>query len=309
MNLRGLLHLFVVYIVWGSTYLAIRVAVREGAGFPPFMMAATRVLAASGILLLWGVMTRGRFRLSRKEISFLAISAILLWVGGNGMVAWAERKVDSGYAALLVGSMPIWVAIMEAIIDRQRPSLRLVGALLVGLSGVAVLNGPVIAQRSIGDLFGALALIFAALSWGLGSLVQRRRPVSIGPEISSGYQQAIGCVGLLVVSLLVDEPGPSPTPQAWTAWGYLVLFGSVFAFTSFVKALRLLPTNIVMTYAYVNPVIAVFLGRIILHEPVTWWTISGTTLVVLGVMGVFHEKRRENASKKAKPRIDDQDVE
>jgi drug/metabolite transporter (DMT)-like permease len=279
MSPRGLFHLFVVYVVWGSTYLAIRVAVREGAGFPPFTMAATRVLVGSGILLLWGLSTRARFRLNRREALTLATSAILLWVGGNGLVAWAEQTVDSGYAALLVGAMPIWVAMMEAIVDRRRPSLRLVGALLVGLLGVAVLNGPVIMEGSIGSLVGALALIFAAVSWGAGSILQRRRPVAVGPEVSSGYQQAFGAVGLLVVAILLGEPKPTPTPEAWTAWGYLVIFGSVFAFTSFVKALRLLPTNIVMTYAYVNPVIAVFLGWMILDEQVTLWTLCGTVLV------------------------------
>jgi drug/metabolite transporter (DMT)-like permease len=296
MSLRVLLHLFVVYVVWGSTYLAIRVAVREGAGFPPFTMAATRVLVGSAILLLWGLSARARFRLTRRETLTLATSAILLWVGGNGAVAWAEQTVDSGYAALLVGAMPIWVAIMEAIVDRRRPSLRLVGALLVGLLGVAVLNGPIIMEGSVGSLVGALALMFAGISWGAGSILQRRRPVTVKPEISSGYQQAFGAVGLAVVALIMSEPKPTPTPEAWTAWGYLVIFGSVFAFTSFVKALRLLPTNIVMTYAYVNPVIAVFLGWIILDEQVTLWTLCGSVLVVMGVMGVFHEKRREKSS-------------
>ncbi len=295
MSPRGLFHLCVVYLVWGSTYLAIRVAVREGAGFPPFTMAATRVLVGSAILLLWGLSTRTRLRLSRRDTITLATSAILLWVGGNGAVAWAEQTVDSGYAALLVGAMPIWVAIMESIVDRRRPSLRLIGALLVGLLGVAVLNGPVIMERSIGSLAGALAVMFAGISWGAGSILQRRRPVTVKPEISSGYQQVFGAVGLAIAALLMSEPKPTPTPEAWTAWGYLVIFGSVFAFTSFVKALRLLPTNIVMTYAYVNPVIAVFLGWMILDEQVTFWTLGGTVLVVMGVMGVFHEKRREKA--------------
>jgi drug/metabolite transporter (DMT)-like permease len=256
-------------------------------------MAAMRVVVASGILLFWGLSTRARFKLSRKQTLVLATSAILLWVGGNGVVAWAEKTVDSGYAALLVGAMPIWVAIMESIIDRRRPSLRLFGALLVGLSGVAVLNGPAIIGGSLVSLVGAVSLIFASISWGLGSLLQQRKPVPIGPEVSSGYQQAFGCAGLLFVAILLGEPKPTPTPEAWAAWGYLVIFGSVFAFTSFVKALRLLPTNIVMTYAYVNPVIAVFLGWLILGEPVTVWTASGTVLVVFGVMGVFYEKGRE----------------
>lgn len=293
MSLRGLFHLGVIYIVWGSTYLAIRVAVREGAGFPPFVMSGTRVLLASAILLLWGRAIRGRFKLTRRQLLILAASSILLWVGGNGMVGWAEQRVDSGYAALLVACMPIWVAMMEAIIDRRRPSFRLVGALIVGLSGIAVLNGPLLMQGDLVDLVAGAALVFAGISWGMGSLLQRRNPAPISLEVSSGYQQAMGGVGLLITALLVGEPAPTPIPQAWMAWGYLVLFGSVFAFTSFVKALNLLPTNIVMTYAYVNPVIAVFLGWIILGEEVTWWTLGGTVLVVVGVMGVFYEKRRE----------------
>lgn len=292
MSLRGLFHLGVIYIVWGSTYLAIRVAVREGSGFPPFTMAAMRVFAASLILFLWGRAIRGRFRLTRRQAMLVGTSAVLLWVGGNGMVGWAEQSVDSGYAALLVGCMPIWVAIMEAVIDRRRPSFRLFGALLVGLSGIAVLNGPMLVHGRLGDLIAGLALVFATISWGVGSILQRRHPVPIALEVSSGYQQAIGGAGLLLVAVLTREPAPEPVPEAWAAWGYLVLFGSVFAFTSFVKALRLLPTHIVMTYAYVNPVIAVFLGWLVLGERITAWTLGGAVLVVLGVMGVFHEKRR-----------------
>lgn len=299
MSLRGLFHLCVVYLVWGSTYLAIRVAVREGAGFPPFTMTATRVFVASVILLLWGLCTRARFRLTRKETAVLATSAMLLWVGGNGLVVWAEKTVESGHAALLVAVTPIWVAILEALIDRRAPSGRLVGALLIGLAGVGVLNGPLILEGSFGSIMGGVALMLAGMSWGIGSILQRRRPVFIGPEVSSGYQHVFGCLGLIAVALLTGEPRPTPTPEAWAAWGYLVIFGSVIAFTSFVRALRLLPTNIVMTYAYVNPVIAVFLGWIVLHERVTWWTIAGSVLVVLGVMGVFHEKRVDRAPARA----------
>jgi drug/metabolite transporter (DMT)-like permease len=293
MNLRGLFHLVVVYIVWGSTYLAIRIAVREGAGFPPFIMVTMRVIAASVILLAWGRIAKSRFRMTRKQWVLLSVSAVLLWVGGNGLVSWAEKQAHSGYAALLVSTLPLWTAMIEAIIDRKPPTVRLVGALLIGLGGVAVLNGPLLREGTIGDLFAAIALILAPLFWGIGSIIQRRNPVPVSLEVSSAYQQALGGIACLLVALMLREPAPTPTTAAWGAWGYLVLFGSVFAFTSFVKALHLLPTNIVMTYAYVNPVIAVFLGWIILAEPVTWWTISGTVLIVLGVMGVFHEKRRE----------------
>jgi drug/metabolite transporter (DMT)-like permease len=297
MSIQGILHLIVVYIVWGSTYLAIRVAVREDAGFPPFTMAATRVLAAAAILLLWGRLKGQRFRLSRRQLVTLATSALLLWVGGNGLVSWAEMRIDSGLAALLVGSMPIWTTIIEAIIDRRPPSWRLAVAMLVGFAGVGVLYWPLIQIGSWGDILAALTIVIAAISWGTGAIIQQRRPFGLGPQVSSGYQQAVGFLGLMFVALLMREPAPQPIPEAWAAWGYLIVFGSVLAFTSFVRALQLLPVNIVMTYAYVNPVIAVILGWIILGEEITVWTMAGTVLIVLGVMGVFHEKRRHRTRK------------
>jgi drug/metabolite transporter (DMT)-like permease len=290
MSLKGLFHLIVIYIVWGSTYLAIRIAVKEGAGFPPFTMAGTRVICAAAILLLWARLAGARIRITRKEATILIAAGVLLWLGGNGLVAWAEQRADSGYAALLVGTMPLSVAIMESLIDRRKPTFRLIGALLVGLAGLAVLNGPLLMEGAIEDLYAAIALISATIFWGYGSIMQRRNPVKVSSEVHSGYQQLFGGMALLIAALLAREPVPTPTPQAWGAWSYLILFGSVFAFTSFVRALRLLPTNIVMTYAYVNPVVAVFLGWLILREPVTWWTLGGTVLIVLGVAGVFHER-------------------
>jgi len=290
---RGIFHLVVVYIVWGSTYLAIRVAVREGAGFPPFTMASMRTLVACLILFSWARLARAKVRLQRRELLILIVVSILLWVGGNGLVTVAEKRAHSGYAALLVASMPLWVAFMEAGIDRRRPSLRLLGALLIGLGGVAVLNLPVIRAGERADVYAAILLLSAAVLWGLGSIIQRRNPVMISPEASSAYQQCFGGIALFIAARLGGEAAPAPIPQAWLAWAYLVIFGSVFAFTSFVKALRLLPTTVVMTYAYVNPVIAVLLGWLLLAEPVTPWTIAGSILIVLGVAGVFHEKARQ----------------
>lgn len=290
MNLRGVFHLCVIYVVWGSTYLAIRVAVRDGSGFPAFTMAAMRVVVGSLILFSWAGLARKSLRVGKRELAVLFVSGNLLWVGGNGLVTWAERRADSGYSALLIAALPLWVAIMESIIDRRVPTWRLVAALLIGLAGVGVLNGQVILEGSDQDLFAAIALIMAAISWGLGAIFQRRKALSLEPEVSSAYQQMFGGVGLYLAAVLTGEPTPSPIPEAWAAWGYLIVFSSVFAFTSFIKALRLLPTNIVMTYAYVNPIVAVILGRAILREPVTVWTIGGSVLIVLGVMGVFHER-------------------
>jgi drug/metabolite transporter (DMT)-like permease len=237
------------------------------------------------------VLAKQGLRVGKRELAVLFVSGVFLWVGGNGLVSWAEQRADSGYSALLIAALPLWVAIMESIIDRRPPTWRLLGALLIGLTGVGVLNGPVILAGSPRDLFAAFALIAAAILWGIGAIFQRRKALSLGPEVSSGYQQLFGGIGLFVTALIAGEPRPSPIPEAWAAWSYLIIFGSVFAFTSFVKALRLLPTNIVMTYAYVNPVVAVILGWVILNEPITRWTVGGSVLIILGVMGVFHERR------------------
>ena len=304
MNARGLLHLLVVYIVWGSTYLAIRVAVRDGSGFPPFSMAATRVVTASMILVSWSALTRKSLKVGRRELGVLLTSGVLLWLGGNGLVSWAERSADSGYSALIIAALPLWVAIMESVVDRRPPTLRLIVALLVGFAGVGVLNGPVILAGSHQDILAAVALVAAAISWGVGTIFQKRKALTLQPEVSSAYQQVFGGIGLFLTALIIGEPRPSPVPEAWMAWGYLVVFGSVIAFTSFIKALRLLPTSIVMTYAYVNPVVAVFLGWLVLGEAINVWTIGGSVLIVLGVMGVFHERRvgagpRSDVSNKA----------
>ncbi|MBL7162951.1 MAG: EamA family transporter [Anaerolineales bacterium] len=287
----GLLNLFVVYFVWGSTYLAIRVAVREGSGFPPFALGAMRVLPAAAILIALGALARKRVRLTRRELVTLIFSGLLLWLGGNGMVNWSEQRADSSIAALMIAATPIWVAITEAILDRRLPSLRFAGALMIGFSGIAVLSWPVLRSGVRADILAIIGLLIAGFSWGLGTILQSRRPVGVQSVVSAGYQQLFGGIGFVLIFLLSSEPVPNPIPEAWWAWGYLVVFGSLFSFTAYVRAVELLPTSIVMTYPYVNPVIAVFLGWIILNEPITMWTIAGAVLVLLGVAGIFQERR------------------
>ncbi len=290
LNRTGLLNLLVVYIVWGSTYLAIRVAVREGAGFPPFTMALMRVAVASAILLTWARFKGHRLKLTRKEFLLLFGSGILLWVGGNGLVTWAEMRTASGLAALLVGAMPIYGEAITSIVDRRPPQPRMVGSILLGFSGVGVLSWPVVRHGSTGDILAVIALLLAPLFWSIGSLWFQRRKPDLSIMAISGYQQLLGGVGFAVVALVRQEPLPTPTGEAWLAWGYLVIFGSVIAFTSYMITLRSLPYQVVMTYAYVNPVIAVFLGWLILGEDVTWWTITGAGFVIAGVAGIFNNR-------------------
>ena len=290
LNRTGLLHLLVVYIVWGSTYLAIRVAVREGAGFPPFTMALMRVMVAAAILLGWARLRRERIRLSRREFVLLAGSGLLLWVGGNGLVTWAEMRAASGMAALLVAAMPIWAEIIAIVVDHRLPSWRMAASILLGFAGVGVLSWPVLRQGTTADIMSVIALLLAPLFWAIGSIWYQRRKPELSDLAVSGWQQLFGGIGFLVLVLWRQEPLPAPSGAAWLAWGYLVLFGSVLAFTSYLATLRLLPYQVVVTYAYVNPVIAVFLGWLILAEEVTAWTLTGAVLVVAGVAGIFNNR-------------------
>lgn len=286
----GMFCLVVVWIVWGSTYLGIRVAVREGSGFPPFAMAALRALVGGAILLLIGVLLKQRVKPGRRELCLLAASALLLWNGGNGLVTWSEHRVHSGYAALCVGSTPIFSAIVEAIWTRRRPSAMLLLSLLTGFAGLAVLTAPVLRMGIRADFLATFAIVIATLSWCLGSSLQQRHPVSLHPVVIAGWQQILALAGYALMSRATSEPLPHPTPHAWLAWAYLTGVGSLFGFTAYVVALKHLSLPVVMTYAYVNPLIAVALGWFFLSEPVTLWTAGGTALILAGVAGVFHDK-------------------
>jgi drug/metabolite transporter (DMT)-like permease len=289
----GLINLFIVYFVWGSTYLAIRIGIRSGSGFQPFWFGGLRVLVAGAILLLFAVIRGKDIRPNKMDLKVLIASGFLLWIGGNGLVVLAEQRIDSGIAALIVASTPIWVALFESILDKRVPSLLLIGSLVVGFGGILVLSLPLIISGVRADILSILAVLLASFSWSSGLVLQTRQPVSLSRGVSSAYQQLFGGVFFVLIALLVREPLPTPTTEAWLAWGYLVLFGSILAFTAFVSALQLLPTSLVTTYAYVNPVIAVLLGWLILREPVTPWTIFGGLFVLVGVTGIFRVNNKK----------------
>src|SRR5512143_3183458 len=185
-RLRGLAHLFVVYVVWSSTYLAIRLAVRPGAGFPPFTLGALRCLCAAPLLLGWAALRGVRVRPTRAELATLALSGTLLWMLGNGLVVFAEQRAESAVAALIVSSTPIWVALLESAADRRWPGPGLSLALLVGFSGAALLSFPALRDGVSADATSIAVLLVGALSWGGGSLYQRRRQLGLDPVVSSG---------------------------------------------------------------------------------------------------------------------------
>jgi drug/metabolite transporter (DMT)-like permease len=291
-NWEGMLNLFVVYIVWGSTYLGIRIAVREGSGFPPFLMAAGRTLIGGLILLGWAKVKGERIKLVRKDAFLLITTGAMLWIGGNGLVNWAEQRIPSALAALLLATTPLWVAALESIIERRVPSILLTGSLLLGFCGTGLLSYPVLSSGVKTDILSIVALVFASLSWGGGSLLQRHHGLHLSARVTAGYQQIFALPGFLLLSYLTGEPRPNPVSSSWMAFSYLVIFGSVLAIASFTRALQILPTKILFTYSYVNPMIALFLGWIILSEPITHWTLLGAALIISGVAGVFKESQK-----------------
>lgn len=295
----GLLHLLNVYTVWSTTYLAMRIGVSPDNGFPPFIFGSSRMLVAALILFIIARIQNYPLKATRKELVTLGMVGNLLWMGGNGMVLWAVQFANSGFASLIVASAPIWATAIELVVFKKKPSTLLLASLLVGLLGVAALSAPALSKFSAQsqDAIAVLVLLLAAVSWALGSVIQSRRPVRLAPPVMSGYHHLFACLGFLVASLLLAEPSPAPSASSWLAWLYLVLFGSVFAFTSYIFALKLLPINIAMTYAYVNPVLALFLGWLLLNEPIGSWTLFGACLVLFSVFGIFRAKQQEQPPK------------
>ncbi|MER3484171.1 MAG: EamA family transporter [Meiothermus sp.] len=286
----GLFHLGVVYIVWGSTYLAFRIGVGPGGGFEPFWMGALRFLVASAILLAFAALQKWRLRLSSSEITMLAVSGVVLWVGGNGLILIASQWAASGYAALLVGTTPIWAALIEGFLDRRRPSGLMIAGLLVGLAGTAVLSVPKLEAASSTTFFAIALLLISPMLWSAGTVYSQRRQPRLEPVVVSAYQQLFGGLAFLVLSPLIGERWSEPSAAGWSALLYLIVAGSLVAYTSFVLAVRLLPLSIVITYAYVNPVVALILGWLILREPITLWTVAGSALILLGVGLVFRSR-------------------
>jgi drug/metabolite transporter (DMT)-like permease len=286
----GLLHLGVIYTVWGSTYLAFRIGVGPGGGFEPFWMGALRFLSASLILLAFAALQGWRLRLSGTELGMLALSGVVLWVGGNGLILIASQWAASGYAALLVGTTPIWAALIEAFLDRRRPSGLMVAGLLVGLAGTAVLSVPKLEAASHTTFLAIVLLLISPMLWSAGTVYSQRRQPPLEPGVVSAYQQLFGGLAFLILSPLIGEHWTDPSSAGWGALVYLIVFGSLIAYTSFVLAVRLLPLSLVTTYAYVNPVVALILGWLVLREPINTWTVTGSALILLGVGLVFRSR-------------------
>lgn len=298
-----------IYLIWGSTYLAIRVAVET---IPPFLMASTRFLAAGGLLAVW-VAGTGGFRATPKQWLDNTLIGGLMLLGGNGLVCWSEQQVPSGIATLIISVSPLFIVLLDwlmLVVGKDetrgtRPTLATFVGLALGFLGLALLVGPDLGHHAGSlDPWRVLGLVLACLSWGAGSIYTRYARSPAPPLTGAAIQQLTGSVWLLVVSLGLGEPWhftiTAVSRPSWLAWSYLVTAGSLVGFSTFVWLMKHSTPTRVSTYAYVNPVVAVFLGWFLLHEPVSPRIFVAAGIIIAGVAIITVAKSKKAVAGQAK---------
>jgi drug/metabolite transporter (DMT)-like permease len=296
---KVLLAFAIIYFVWGSTFLAIRVGVRE---VPPFVFAAMRFFTAGIVLYAW-LRARGTPSPTRREWASASLLGLLIFVLDYGLLFWAEQRVPSGIAAVMMATIPAFMALAEILILRtQKLALRLGVALLVGLAGVAVL---VSHSVNLGDApidtRGAIALVVASISWSLAAVLTRKIPLPASKVMSSGSQMLAGGILLAVAAALLGEfrgfHAQAVSSQAWLALVYLIVAGSIIGFTAYVWLLHHESPTKVGTYAYVNPAVAVLVGYFLGGEPIGARTVLGTFLVLVSVVVITTTPKAANSAR------------
>jgi drug/metabolite transporter (DMT)-like permease len=295
------LALLTVYVLWGSTYLAMRLAI---ATVPPFLMAASRHFTAGALLYAFARL-RGAPRPRLEHWRSAAIIGGLLLLVGNGGVVWAEQRVSSGMAALLICSEPMWIVLFAWLRrDGRRPRPQVVVGLLVGLAGLALLVRPGHDGGTTVDLLGVAAVLLASISWAAGSLYVQRATLPSSPLLSTAMQMLCGGGLLFLAGALTGEPAhfalSRVSASSALAVLYLIVFGSLIGYTAYTWLLRSASPVLVSTYAYVNPVVAVFLGWALVHEQVTGGTLLGAAVILIGVALITTASGEGAAPRRAK---------
>jgi drug/metabolite transporter (DMT)-like permease len=274
---------FAVYVCWGMTYLAMRIAVED---LPPHLMSGTRFVVAGLALYAWARWRGHAPPVLRHWPSAFVIGGFLL-LGGNASVAWAEQKVPSGLAAVLIAVAPIWMVGLEWARGAPRPSKQVIAGLLLGLIGVGLLVSSRHSGDSRVDPLGATILILASASWAWGSVLSKSANLPKSPFVATSMEMIAGGVLLLLTAAVTGQftgfdPARVSLPAA-LSWGYLVIFGSLVGFTAYIWLLGVTSIAKAGTYAYVNPIVAVLMGWAILHEPVSMRMLVAAGVILLGV--------------------------
>jgi drug/metabolite transporter (DMT)-like permease len=302
---QTLLAFGIIYFVWGSTFFAIRVGVHE---VPPLLLAAMRFFAAGIVLYLW-LLFRGEPSPTLRQWGAASLLATLIFVLDYGCLFWAEQRVPSGIAAVILATIPVFIALMEILFLRtQRLTARLGLALLVGIGGVAILmNHSFSTGEAPISRAGAGALLFAAFTWSIATVLTKKLPLPASKPMSSAVQMLSGGIQLTVISALFGEFSGFRTAaiswQAWTALLYLIVFGSIIGFTAYVWLLHYKSPTLVGTYAYVNPVVAVILGYFAGGETIGARTVAGTFLILVSVITITTTPKGIKATAKQEPAL------
>jgi drug/metabolite transporter (DMT)-like permease len=299
-----------IYIIWGSTYLGIKVAVET---LPPFLMAATRFLVAGALVTGWIAATKG-FKATRRQWFDNAIIGALLLLGGNGMVSWSEQRIPSGIATLIVSLGPLFIVLLDWAVkvfssDKSqgtKPTWATFVGLGLGIGGLGLLVGPNLnAGTSHLDGWSVAGLVFACFSWSAGSIYTRYARTPAEPFTASAMQMLCGSGWLFIVSLLMGEPShftmAAISNRSLFAWSYLVVAGSLVGFTTFVWLMKHSTPARVSTYAYVNPIVAVFLGWLIAREPVGPRMFAAAAIIIAGVAIITAAKNKKVRAPAAPP--------
>lgn len=289
--------LAVIYVVWGSTYMAIRIVVRE---VPPMAAAAFRFLVAGVVMTgIAAVADRRHGWPSRRQLADYALVGVLLLAVGNGLVMWSEKRIPSSIAALIVGSVPVWLTLFDGFrATGQQWSVRVWTGTLIGLLGVVLVARP---EGSIdsGHWSSIFALQVATLAWTAGTLYAQSVPRRLPLFTAAAIEMLAGALALIVLSTVMGEDASrfaSASRGAWLGLSYLIVFGSLVGFTAFAYCINELPASTVGTYAYVNPVVAVFLGAMFLDERVTSGLLAGGALILVAVLFTTMGRRTPKAT-------------
>jgi drug/metabolite transporter (DMT)-like permease len=290
--------LSIVYVLWGGTYVAIRVMVED---IPPLLGAGAR-FAIAGVAMLVFLAARGhRVRVAPRSLAAAGVVGLLLPAGGNGLVTVAERDVPAGLAALLIASVPLWLVLMRSTVGGERVNRGTLAGVAVGFCGLALLLLPG-SRPAEATAIGVLLVLVAACSWATGSFLSPRLSMPSDPLVSTAWQMVVGGGALLVGALAAGEADDlhlaAASAKSLLAFAYLVIAGSWVAFTAYAWLLQNVPISKVATYAYVNPLVAVLLGWALLSEELSVGTLAGAALIVASVATIV---RRESAPPAAEP--------
>ncbi|HYC33584.1 MAG TPA: EamA family transporter [Gemmatimonadales bacterium] len=281
---RALVAYLLVCTVWGSTYLAIRIGVQD---LPPLLFAGVRFLVAGALLAVIVRATGDRLPRTRRDWMVHAVVGVFLLLGGNAVVVWAEQFVESGPASVFVAAVPLWAAFFDVLVPGGTSvfTWRVAVGLLLGFLGSALLAGVTPGEILSADLKGPVALTLASASWAFGTVYSKRHKTDTTPFAGAAVQMMAGGAVILLLGIVLGETGEwTPTLKGLGALAYLIVFGSIVGYTAYMYALRHASPTIVGTYAYVNPVVAVLLGWLVLHESVTIRTFAAMALILGAVL-------------------------